>query len=345
MDPILQTLQDRIGVHFMGQPNVGLQMKDIAYNIAIAQDAQPQLVTVSNAGIPAFLSTFIDPKLIEVLVSPMKATEIVGGEVKKGDWVTETATFLLIESTGETSSYGDYSENGVASANFNFPQRQSYHYQVITQWGERELDKAGLARIDWANRLNIASVLTLNKFQNKTYFFGVEGLENYGLLNDPSLSAAIQPTLKAGGDYTWGPDTTAEEVIADITKLYVQAQNQANGVIDRDSKMTLAMSPVSDGNGMTKVSQFNVSVSDQIKKLYPNLTVKTAPEYSTDSGELVQLIVEDVDGQRTADCAFTEKLRAHPIVVAASSFKQKKSQGTWGTVIFRPFLISQMLGV
>ena len=36
---------------------------------------------------------------------------------------------------------------------------------------------------------------------------------------------------------------------------------------------------------------------------------------------------------------------AHPIVVGASSFKQKKSQGTWGTVIFRPFLIAQMLAI
>ena len=67
----------------------------------------------------------------------------------------------------------------------------------MTQWGERELERAGLARIDWANRVNIASALTLNKYQNKTYFFGVSGLQNYGLLNDPSLSTAISPTTKS----------------------------------------------------------------------------------------------------------------------------------------------------
>jgi predicted short-subunit dehydrogenase-like oxidoreductase (DUF2520 family) len=86
-------------------------------------------------------------------------------------------------------------------------------------------------------------------------------------------------------------------------------------------------------------------VQDILKKNFPNLTVKTAPEYTTASGELVQLIVDEVEGQRTADTAFTEKLRAHPIVVQSSSFKQKKSQGTWGTVIFRPAFIAQMLGV
>jgi hypothetical protein len=347
MNPILQALQAKAGIHFMGQPGLDFQAKGAALRVAndgFACDAQPSLVTTSNSGIPAFLSTYIDPKLIEVLVSPMKAAEVVGGEIQKGNWVTETVMFPVVESTGETSSYGDYSENGVAGANTNFPQRQSYHYQVMTQWGERELEKAGLARIDWANRLNIASVLTLNKFQNKTYFFGVSGLQNYGLLNDPTLSAAIVPTTKALGGTLWS-NATGNEVLADITKLYVKAQNQLNGQLDRDAKMTLAMSPVSDGNGMTKVTDFNVSVAEKVKKIYPNLVVKTAPEYSTLAGELVQLIVDEIEGQRTADTAFTEKLRAHPIVVQSSSFKQKKSQGTWGTIIYRPVAIAQMLGV
>jgi hypothetical protein len=252
--------------------------------------------------------------------------------------------FPVIESTGEVSSYGDYSENGRAGVNSNFPQRQSYHYQVVTQWGEKELETAGLARIDWANRLNIASILTLNKFQNKTYFFGVAGLQNYGLLNDPNLSAAIVPTTKTAGGTLWSV-ATGTEVVADITKLYVKLQSQANGTIDRDTAMTLAMSPLSDGNGLTKVTDFNVTVAQKIKAIYPNMKVVVAPEYSTTSGEVVQLIADEVEGQRTADTAFTEKLRAHPIVVQSSSFKQKKSQGTWGTIIYRPAFIAQMIGV
>jgi len=346
MNPILQSLSERAGVHFMGQPNVDFQSANASLRLAhdgFACDAQPSLVTVSNSGIPAFLSTFIDPKLIEVLVSPMKAAEIVGDEAKKGDWTTKTAMFPLVESTGETSSYGDYSENGSASSNFNFPQRQSYHYQVMTQWGEMELETAGLARIDWANRLNIASILTLNKYQNKTYFFGVAGLQNYGLLNDPSLSAAIVAITKTSGGTGWSV-ATAQEINADVQKLYKQLQTQAGGLVELDSKMTLAMSPISEVY-LTKTTDFNVNVSDILKKNFPNLTIKTAPEYSTTSGELVQLILDEAEGQKTASCAFTEKLRAHPIVVQSSSFKQKKSQGTWGTIIFRPAFIAQMLGV
>jgi len=343
MNPILLALQERAGITYMGQPGLDLQKANIAHSVSLAMDAQPALVTVSNSGIPAFLSTFVDPKLIEVLVSPMKAAEIVGGELKKGDWTTQTAMFPMVESTGETSSYGDYSENGSVGVNSNFPQRQSYHYQVMTQWGEKELEQAGLAKIDWANRMNIASALTLNKFQNKTYFFGVAGLQNYGLLNDPALSAPIAPTTKTAGGTTWALGT-ALEILNDVTKLYKELQTQAGGLVDLNSTMTLAMSPLSEVY-LTKTTEFNVNVADLLKKNYPNLTIKTAPEYSTVSGELVQLMVDEIEGQRTADTAFTEKMRAHPVVVGSSSYKQKKSQGTWGTIIYRPFGIAQMIGV
>ena len=361
MNAELLALQETAGIHFMN-PNADFQpatkqadgkwapMREArSAALRLAMDAQPALVTSSNSGIPAFLSTYIDPAIIEILVAPMKAAEIVGEETKKGDWITETAMFLTIESTGEVSSYGDYSENGQAGANYNFPQRQSYHYQVMTQWGEREMEKAGLARIDWANRLNIASVLALNKFQNKSYFFGVAGLQNYGLLNDPNLPASLTPAIKAAGGTAWVtaqgvPNATALEVLTDIQTMFAQQQIRNLGLVELDSAMTLAMSPVSEV-AMTITNEFKVNVEDLLKKNFPNLKIKTAPEYATAAGNLVQLIVDSVEGQRTATTAFTEKLRAHPIVVKPSSFVQKKSQGTWGTVIFRPTFIESLIGV
>jgi hypothetical protein len=331
------------GIHFMGTEAM-LQLPNVAHSIRVAMDAQPALITTSNAGIPAFLSTYIDPKLIEILVAPMKAAEIVGEEVKKGDWTTDTAMFPVVESTGETSSYGDYSNNGVAGANTNFPQRQSYHYQVITQWGEKELAKAALAKIDWANRVNIASVLTLNKFQNKTYFYGVAGLQNYGLLNDPNLYAPIAPTNE-GGNITWA-NKDALGIYADILALFTQLQAQTGNtsLVEMDAKMTLALSSGAIVNH-GKVTQFNVNVKTTIKDNFPNLRIMTAPEYSTAAGNLVQLIVDEVEGQRTVEVAFTEKLRAHPIVIEMSAFKQKKSQGTFGSIVYRPMFIAAMLGV
>lgn len=352
MDPLMQQLMERAGIIFQGfdarMLPEGKTYDDLigmdSNGAPVAMDAAYPLVTNANAGIPAMLSTYIDPKLIEVLVAPMKAVEVAGGETKKGDWTTATAMFPVIESTGEVTSYGDYANGGSTGANFQFPQRQSYHYQTVTQWGELEMARAGLAKIDWAGRLNMASVRTLNKYQNKTYFFGVSGLQNYGLLNDPALPATLTPVTKAGGGTTWAV-ATADEVIADVNKMFAALQTRTKGVVDRDTAMILAMSPVSDANGMTKVSDFNVTVWDRLKKLYPNLEVRVAPEYTTTGGELVQLIVTEHEGQRTVECAFTEKLRAHPIIPMLSSFKQKKSQGTWGAIVYRPMFVTGMLGV
>jgi len=301
-----------------------------------AFDAQPELVTVANAGIPAFLTNWVDPKLIEVLVSPMKAAMIYGEE-KKGDWTTEDIYFTVIESQGEVSSYGDFNSNGSVEVNSNFPQRQTYHYQTFTQWGERELAKAALAKIDQASRLNIASVLLLNKFQNASYFFGIQGLQIYGGLNDPTLYAPIASTAP------WNSETDPVVIYDDIRRLFQQVVSQSNGVVELDDnvQITLAMSPTNQVN-LKKANQFNESVLSLLKTNFPNIRFETAVEYSTQAGELVQLIVENIEGQDTVTCSFTEKLRAHAVVQDSSSWKQKKSQGTSGTVVFRSFLIGQM---
>lgn len=323
-------LERDAGIVFMGG---GKKLLDDKIAAALAMDAQPALTTVGNSGIPAWMLNYVDPKLIEIVLQPMKAAEIFG-EVKKGDWTTETATFMTVEPTGEVSSYGDYNNNGVSGVNVNFPQRQSYHYQVFTRWGEREVARAGEAKIDYVNRVNEASVNALNRFQNKTYLFGVAGLQNYGILNDPSLLASTAAAK------TWA-NSTGEEVYESIRKLFQTLLKQTGGKIDMNTSMLLVCSPTASVE-LTKTNQYNVNVADQLKKNFPNLRVETIPEYSAASGETVQLIVEELDGQRTLECGFTEKMRAHNMVLEASSIKQKKSQGTWGAIIYRPFCIATM---
>lgn len=361
MDPRMKALLERAGIAFdssFGQTRMLPDGRDYRSIVGtandgslVAMDAAFPLITNSNSGIPAMLSTYIDPKLIEVLVAPMNAVEAAGGEKKTGDWTTRTSMFPVIESTGEATSYGDYNNSGSSGANFQFPQRQSYHYQTITQWGERELADAGLAKIDYAARLNIASALTLNKFQNKTYLFGVAGLQNYGMLNDPALPADLTPNTKTAGGTAWILPTgqvnaTNLEIFQDVQKLFYSQLSRNKGLVNAKTPMTLIMSPQSElamtvANGTVTT----VVAWDLISKAFPNMKVVTVPEYATASGQKVQLVVDSLDGQRAWDCSFTEKMRAHPIIIEMSAFKQKKSAGTWGTVIYMPTLISGMLGV
>jgi hypothetical protein len=317
--------------------------KDISNDFNIAMDAQPTLVTVSNAGIPAFLTNYIDPEMIRVLVTPNKAAQIFG-ETKKGDWTTMTAQFPTVESTGEVSSYGDYSNSGSVGTNANWTSRQSYQFQTVTQWGERQLEMAGLGKIDYAAELNIASALTLDKFMNKSYFFGIANLQNYGLLNDPSLITPISPLATGTGSGTLWSTKDGAAIYGDIVALYGKLQAQLRGLVERDAPMTLVMSPEIEVN-LTKTNQYNVNVTDQLKKNFPNMRIESAVEYNTTGGQLLQLIVDSVEGQKTGYCAFTEKMRAHPVVIDVSSFKQKKSAGTFGAIVRLPIAIAQMLAV
>jgi len=327
-----------------------------AYDFDLAMDAQPSLITNSNAGIPAFLTQVVDPNILTILLAKNEMAEIFG-EVRKGDWEDQTALFPVSEHTGEVSSYGDHNENGRTGANVNWPQRQSYLYQTIIEYGELELARAGRGRISWASELDKSAVTVLNKFQNYSYCFGIAGLANYGLLNEPNLSAPLTPATKAATGVTWfvngSPNATANEVYNDIVALFAELVAQSAGLVNKKSKMTLAMSPGSEV-ALTFTNTYNVNVEDLLKKNFPNMTVKTAVQYGAVStsnpqgivgGNLLQLIADEVEGQETGFCAFNEKLRAHPIIRALSAFKQKKTQGTWGAVVRQPFAITQMLGV
>ena len=202
----------------------------------------------------------------------------------------------------------------------------------------------GAAKINYASEVNQSSALVLAKFLNRSYFFGVSGLQNYGALNDPGLLPPITPEVKAAGGTSW-TGATANEIYDDTLALFGQLQLQMQGnVPDMNADMTLAMSPLLAVK-LKKRSLYNVSAEEAIKASFPNLKIETAPEYSTDAGEFMQLILNTVDGVRTTYAAFTEKMRAHPVIPDLSSFKQKKSGGTWGSVIRRPIAIASMLGM
>lgn len=302
-----------------------------------ACDAQPELVTNVNAGIPSWLANYFDPSQIEILTAPVKAVEILGGEMQYGDWTTDTATFVTVEYTGEVSSYGDFNTNGMNSVNLNFPQRQSYHFQTFTQWGEKALAKAALARVDLAAGINRASMINIAQFFNSSYFFGISDLQNYGLLNDPGLSASLVSSAK------WST-LTANEIYNQIRRLFTQIQYQANGTIDAQARCVLAMSPVLS-IALTTTNDFGITVYALLKQSFPNIRFETAVQYGQQyGGELVQMIVEEVNGVRTATPAFTEKLRAHAVVTGNSSWSQKKSAGTFGTVIKNYTAIASMIG-
>lgn len=310
-----------------------------------AMDAQPGLATSVNAGVLLSAVSVIDPEVVRVIFTPMRAAKILGGEAQKGSWIDQVAYFPMAESTGQVATYGDYSQNGNVDANAQWNYRQPYSFQAFKRYGEQTLERWGAAGLNYSAELDMAMALTFGKFSNKTYFSGVSGLVNYGLLNDPSLPGTVAPKTKGittdGVRWTYA---TALEIFNDVKKLYQTLVTQMGGNVEMTDTMTLVLSTTMQPALLT-TNDYGLNVEDLIKKAFPNLTIEAAPEYSTGSGELMQLILPTVDGVKTAYPAYTEKLRAHALVTEASAWSQKTSGGTWGTVIRRPIAIAGMLGI
>jgi hypothetical protein len=327
--------------------------------VELAMDsAAGTLVTDPNSALPSMLTTAIDPDVIRVVFAPLAMAKILGGERKAGDWLEETRIFPVIEETGEVSSYDDYSNNGRSGINFNYPAFQSYLYQTFIAYGERETERAGLMRINYVGELTGAASSLLNRFGNLAYAYGIVGLQNYGLLNNPYLSAYLTPALKAWGGTTWfnngSPAATANEVYNDILAVVEQIISQTNGAVEMDTPMTLALSPQSQ-LAMKFTNSFGVSVAGLLEEGFPNMKVQPAPQYGQQTssnnqgystvGNTFQIIVDKIDNQKVAYPAFNEKLRAHKLIPKASSWEQKMTSGVWGTITRMPIGIAGMIGV
>ena len=325
-------------------------------NVNLAMDAIPALTTGPNGAIPALLTTLVDPQVFEILFAPTKAAEMLG-ETRKGTWTDETAMFPVVEQTGEVTSYGDHSNNGRSGVNTAWPQRQSYLYQTVKEYGDREAERAGLAKINWIGEIDKAAASVMNRFLNKTYFYGVAGLQNYGLFNDPNLPAALTPATKAATGTAWINGTavvaTANEVYNDIQVLFANLVNVTGGLVDMSTPLVLAMSPLSS-TALLTTNSFGISVNDLLKKNFPNITIETAVQYGVKStanpegvaaGNLVQMIAKSIEGQDTGYCAFNEKMRAHQPIRGLSHVQQKVTGGTWGAIIRMPVAFVQMVGI
>lgn len=311
-----------------------------------AMDADPQPGLGANGGIPAVVSTFIDPEIVRTIFAKQKATEILG-EKKKGSWAQDTMMIQRVEQSGDVVAYDDYSEQGANQVTSSWENRQVFRYQTMVTYGELEQERYGLAMLPYVAEKQRAAAWTLNQAQNKFYFYGVSGLLNYGILNDPSLPTPITPAT-VGGVTLW-KDKQVIDIYNDILALYEDLITRTNGAVgdgvDMASPLVLAMSTKTSVWFKKSNEIFGNSVEKMVKDIFTNIRIEVAPQYSTDAGELVQMFVETAQGQDAGYCAYSEKMRAHPVITMTSSWKQKHSGTTYGAVITQPFLFAQMLGV
>lgn len=314
----------------------------------MAMDAE--LLTPPNAGVPVEYTAFLDPTVIRILNAPTRARRIVG-ERKIGDWTTPYVRFTMIEQTGFVQPYDDYADNGKSDVNPTFPTRENYVFETTIEYGDRESDIASRAKFNLASEKQQSAATTIDLAFNRFYFYGVAGLQNFGLLNDPNLPAALTPANVGTSESSvvkWEAKS-AVDIYNDILAMVADLSSRSLGFIDERSRLKLVVSPKISPLLLKTSNLMTESVKSLIEKSLPNLEIVVAPEMSTEAGELVQMYADVVsaDGvtNKVADLVFSEKMRAGRVVPALSHFKQKFTAGTFGAVIFQPFAVAQMLGV
>lgn len=308
----------------------------------LANDAA--LVTVPNSAVPAELTAYYDPRIIDIVTRPLKAREVFS-EVQKGDWTTAYAKFRTNELTGSTQPYTDFGQSRTSNVNYNWITRQQYVFQTLIEYGDFEEAVSAVAKIQLAADKQRAAAHVIDVDSNLFYLLGVAGMDIYGILNAPNLSAAITPAPTGTGASPLWADKTTQQIYDDILALHEQLVSQCDGWVDQSSPLTLLISPASAVQ-LGKATNFNVSVLDMLNKYFSSLKIVTLPELADETaGERIILIADSMSGNPTGELAFSDKIRAGRVIPEVSSFRQKWTSTTYGAIIYYPFAIATMLGI
>lgn len=334
----------------MAYDTVNGKIKTNFSKTALAMDSALQ--TTPNVGYPASFFQYIDPQIVEILFGVTNANRIAP-EVKQGTWADEYYSFIEQDTAGDVTAYSDRTEQVTTEVNYNFQTREQARFETIIQYGNLETDKANQAKIALASRKQIAGANIIARKQNQFYLFGVSGLINYGLLNDPNLNASINPnSITIGGStYTTWADKVAHDtasagnhVFNDVLKLWSELSAKNGGNIDQNERIILAVSNAVVSY-LSAPNQFGLTAMQMIKDNFPNLEVVQLPELSTNAGEQIKMIVPSLYGVDTVNLVYSDKFRALQVVQTVSGWKQKLVGTSYGAVVKRSSLIATMNGV
>lgn len=309
---------------------VGVHHHTGSFQTVMAMD---KLTTTPSGGLISLLTTNIDPQVVDILFAPTPLTSCFR-EVQKGNLGNTLNVFALIEGVGKPTTYGDWNNNSQTGVNVEFVERQALNYQQIIRVGDQEQILYSQGGISMMTEKQKYCALSLNQRQHQIYINGVDGLKNYGLLNDPSLS----PTITG---QKWDGDPV--KAYQDFQKLYDQLIDQTQGYVDETTKLVLLVTPSARAKFLSVNEYMANNTIGLITKTFPNLTIVAIPQFHTDAGDYMQLICPEYNGIETVELGYNVKMFVHQVVPALSGIQQKRTQGCYGAIIKRPEFIATML--
>lgn len=332
---------------------IGLDTGSVRKMMAsLAMDAiQPTQTTASVATPIQFLQEWL-PGFVFTITAARKIDELVG-IMTVGSWEDEQVVQGVLERTGTSVPYGDYTNVPLSSWNTNFNTRTVVRFEEGMRVGVLESARSARMRVDDAGMKRESAALALEIIRNTVGFYGYNNGANntYGFLNDPGLPAYVVVSNGVSGQPAWSTKTFLE-ICKDIRGAIVALRTNSQDTIDPEKvDLTLAVATGSV-DWLSTTSDFGISVRDWLKQAYPRVRVVSAPQLNdANAGDNVfYLYAEKVDDMSTdGGLVFIQPVPAKFQVLGvqqlAKAYEEDYSNATSGVMCKRPYAVVRYYGI
>lgn len=349
---VRMTAQDVADISALGTLGIYLEPNQVRAMAAFAMDDQQGGVTTAQIGTPIqFLQAWL-PGFVRVITAARKIDELVGISTV-GNWEDEEVVQGVLEPIGNAVPYGDYTNIPLASWNPNFERRTIVRYEKGFGVGKLEEARSAAMRVNSAQEKRASAGLALDIERNRVGFYGYNSGANrtYGFLNDPSLPAYVNVANGASASPLWA-NKTFNEICADVRSAFAALQTQAQGNIQMDTPMTLAI-PTSQAAYLSVTANLNgYSVRQWITDTFKNMRIVDAPQLTAANGgaNVFYLYAETADDGATDDNKVwvqpvPAKLRTLGVENRSKSYVEDFANATAGVMLKRPWAVVRRSGI
>lgn len=310
-------------------------------------------LTTASVGTPIqFLQGWL-PGNVKIITAARKIDEIIG-ITTIGDFYDSQMVQGLLENTGFSTVYSDYSNVPLSNYNINYVYRDAVRFEDGFRVGILEEGVAAKGRVNAASEKREAAMNNLEITRNQIGFYGYNSGLNltYGLLNDPNLPGYnTVATGAVSGSKLWSLKTWAE-IVSDLLTAIQGIRTQSKDTIDSDTTpMTLTLA-TDIRDYMAKTNEFGISVMGWLNATYPKIRVNSAPQFNGANGgaNIFYLFADKVmdtstDGGATFIQMVPTKFMVTGVQKLIKGYEEAFANSTAGIMCKRPYAVYRVTGV
>jgi hypothetical protein len=315
---------------------------DSKYMGILKSYAQDAALSLGEGNIPAlgqfFQFWFTDT--VRALYRGRSAKQVYGVD-QVGDWTTEQVVQPKLELTGDMALYDDFSRPPLTSYNLGWATRDTVRLEVGVEVTKLEEARAAGMRQNAYQLKKEATILKNDIFTNKVFWNGFEG-RTFGILQEVGTTNAM--SIRLGSDLGTGDEVATVEHMQDEFAGWIQRlTNNLAGNFDPTRDAVVFNLPLAWQSDMTKTTSYGWSISDWLKKQYPNVEIRYSVELNgATNGEdtaIVYAPMVDGVGKKTVSLLQTSALRLIGAVPTQKGMQECYSSSVAGVLVSCPAAI------